>query len=727
MVRRNGKQTLTKGVARVPVMMQLEWLECGAASLAMILAYYGKWVPIEQVRTDCSVSRDGVNAEKIYLAAKSYGLDVKVFKMSPEELREKGRFPCIIHWNMNHFVVLKGFRGKYVYLNDSARGAVRVTRKEFDESFTGIVMIMKPTERFRRDGKPASIYAFAKKRLSGMGGAIAFIAAVMLIFYIFNIVNFVASRFFVDHLLLEQNEQWAEPFLAVLLVLSVVQIAAEWARAVYSLRINGKMAAIGSTSYMWKVLRMPMDFFVQRRPGDIQAREAMNASVAGVFVNSLAPLAMNTVAVGLYLVLMLRRSVILSLFGIAVLTANVFLSGSVSRRRINITRVRLRDESKRDSTALAGIDLIESIKANGAESSFFRRWAGYQALVNLQTVEEKKVEQYLGQLPLFLVTLANYAVLAIGVYLTIRGEFTLGAVLMFQGFMSSFLSPAMSFVNAGQTMQEMRAQMERVEDVMQYRDDEAFREAEESAEDVIGKIRGGIELKNVTFGYSKASAPIIENFSLSVKPGQWIALVGPSGCGKSTIAGMVAGLYQPWSGEILYDGKPRSAYPREALSSSLTVIDQEPSLFEGTVSNNIRMWDSSIMNFEVVCAARDAAIHKDVSEMVNGYQHKLRSGGRNLSGGQRQRLEIARALAMDPSVLILDEATSALDAATEYEVFSAIRNRGITCIVITHRLSVARDCDEIVVLDHGKAVEHGTHGSLMEKNGAYAKLIASES
>ena len=727
MVRRNGKQTLTKGVARVPVMMQLEWLECGAASLAMILAYYGKWVPIEQVRTDCSVSRDGVNAEKIYLAAKSYGLDVKVFKMSPEELREKGRFPCIIHWNMNHFVVLKGFRGKYVYLNDSARGAVRVTKKEFDESFTGIVMIMKPTERFQRDGKPASIYAFAKKRLSGMGGAIAFIAAVMLIFYIFNIVNFVASRFFVDHLLLEQNEQWAEPFLAVLLVLSVVQIAAEWARAVYSLRINGKMAAIGSTSYMWKVLRMPMDFFVQRRPGDIHAREAMNASIAGVFVNSLAPLAMNTVAVGLYLVLMLRRSVILSLFGIAVLTANVFLSGSVSRRRINITRVRLRDESKRDSTALAGIDLIESIKANGAESSFFRRWAGYQALVNLQTVEEKKVEQYLGQLPLFLVTLANYAVLAIGVYLTIRSEFTLGAVLMFQGFMSSFLSPAMSFVNAGQTMQEMRAQMERVEDVMQYRDDEAFREAEEGAEDVIGKIRGGIELKNVTFGYSKASAPIIENFSLSVKPGQWIALVGPSGCGKSTIAGMVAGLYQPWSGEILYDGKPRSAYPREALSSSLTVIDQEPSLFEGTVSNNIRMWDSSIMDFEVVCAARDAAIHKDVSEMVNGYQHKLRSGGRNLSGGQRQRLEIARALAMDPSVLILDEATSALDAATEYEVFSAIRNRGITCIVITHRLSVARDCDEIVVLDHGKAVEHGTHGSLMEKNGAYAKLIASES
>lgn len=724
---RREKQTLTKGVAKVPVMMQLEWLECGAASLAMVLAYYGKWVPIEQLRADCSVSRDGVNAEKIYLAAKLHDLDVKVYKLSPEAMKEKGGFPCIIHWNMNHFVVLKGFRGKYVYLNDPARGAIRVTWEEFDESFTGIALFLSPSEHFKPSGKPASISEFAKKRLTGMGVAVAFVAITTLIFYLFNITNSVAARIFVDKILVERNQSWTIPFLVILFGVSIIEIAAEWVRAIYRLKINGKMAAIGSTSYMWKVLHLPMDFFVQRRAGDIQARAVMNTSIAGTFVNTLAPLVMNTLIMILYLVLMVRQSLLLSLIGITVLVLNLVLSVVISRRRINVTRVRLRDEGKQDSIALAGIDMIEAIKASGSESSFFRRWAGHLAAANRQSVKAEKNEQYLGTIPAFLVTLSNYAVLALGVLLTMQGKFTLGAVLMFQGFMSAFLSPAMTIVQAGQTMQEMRTQMERVEDVMQYPEDEALKEAAEDAETVSGKLKGNIKLNHVTFGYSRSSAPIIEDFSLSVKPGQWIGIVGPSGCGKSTIAGMIAGLYQPWSGEILFDGKPRSAYPREVLTSSLSVVDQEPSLFEGTIANNIKMWDSTIQDFEVIYAARDAAIHKDVSEMVNGYQHKLKSGGRNLSGGQRQRLEIARALAPDPSVLILDEATSALDADTEYEVIRAIRNRGITCIVVSHRLSVIRDCDEIVVLDHGKAIERGTHDTLMARDGVYTRLIANES
>ena len=724
---RRENQTLTKGVAKVPVMMQLEWLECGAASLGMVLAYYGKWVPLEQLRADCSVSRDGVNAEKIYLAAKLHDLDVKVYKMTPESLKENGRFPCIIHWNMNHFVVLKGFRGKYVYLNDPARGAIRVTWEEFDESFTGIAIVPVPSERFRPGGKPASLFSFVKKRLAGMGAALAFVALTTLIFYLFNITNSVAARIFVDKLLIGRNDAWIRPFLCILLALAAVQIAAEWVRAVYSLRINGKMAAIGSTTYMWKVLRLPLDFFVQRRAGDIQARAVMNTSIAGTFVNTLAPLIMNTLIMILYLVLMLRQSLLLSLIGIAVLVLNVVLSIVISRRRIDITRVRLRDEGKRDSTALSGIDMIEAIKASGAENSFFRRWSGYLASVNRQSVRAEKNEQYLGMLPAFLVTLANYAVLALGVLLTMQGKFTLGAVLMFQGFMSAFLSPAMMAVKAGQTMQEMRTQMERVEDVMQYPEDESLEESAKDDRIADRKLKGGVELKNVTFGYSRASEPVVKDFSLSVRPGQWVALVGPSGCGKSTIAGMIAGLYQPWSGEVLLDGRPRNDYPRDVITNSLSVVDQQPMLFEGTVSSNIKMWDASIQDFEVIIAARDAAIHKDITEMVNGYRHKLKGGGRNLSGGQRQRLEIARALALDPSVLILDEATAALDAETEYEVIKAIRNRGITCIVISHRLSAIRDCDEIIVLDHGRAVERGTHQSLMEQGGRYAELIANES
>ena len=727
MFRRRDNQTLSKGVAKVPVMMQLEWLECGAASLGMVLAYYGKWVPLEQLRADCSVSRDGVNAEKIYLAAKLHDLDVKVYKMTPESLKENGRFPCIIHWNMNHFVVLKGFRGKYVYLNDPARGAIRVTWDEFDESFTGIAIVPVPSERFQPGGKPASIFSFVKKRLAGMGAALAFVALTTLIFYLFNITNSVAARIFVDKLLIGRNDAWIRPFLCILLALAVLQIVAEWVRAVYSLRINGKIAAIGSTTYMWKVLRLPLDFFVQRRAGDIQSRAVMNASIAGTFVNTLAPLVMNTLIMILYLVLMLRQSLLLSLIGIAVLIGNVVLSIVISRRRIDITRVRLRDEGKRDSTALSGIDMIESIKASGAENGFFRRWSGYLASVNGQSVKAERNEQFLGMLPAFFITLANYAVLSLGVLLTMQGKFTLGAVLMFQGFMSAFLSPAMTAVKAGQTMQEMRTQMERVEDVMQYPEDESLEESAKDERIADRKLKGGVELKNVTFGYSRASVPVVKDFSLSVRPGQWVALVGPSGCGKSTIAGMIAGLYQPWSGEVLLDGRPRNDYPRDVITNSLSVVDQQPMLFEGTVSSNIKMWDASIQDFEVIIAARDAAIHKDIAEMVNGYGHKLKGGGRNLSGGQRQRLEIARALALDPSVLILDEATAALDAETEYEVIKAIRSRGITCIVISHRLSAIRDCDEIIVLDHGRAVERGTHQSLMEQGGRYAELIAKES
>lgn len=725
--RNKVRPTLTRGVAKVPVVMQLEALECGAAALCMVMAYYGKWVPLEQARQDCGVSRDGSKAKNIYLAAENYGFKVSAFRMSPEALKEEGKFPCIIHWNMNHFVVLNGFKGDQAYLNDPARGTVKVSWKEFDESFTGVVIVPEPGEDFEPSGKRRSTIEFAKKRLRGAGAAVAFVMLTTAISYLFGIVNSASSRVFIDRLLSGRNPDWLIPFISILTGFAAVQLIVAWAQAIYSLKINGKMAVIGNSSYMWKVLRLPMEFFSQRLAGDIQSRQAMNASIANILVQTFGPLLLNTVMMVFYLVLMLRQSVMLTTIGIAVLTLNIVLSRIISAKRINIMRVQLRDTGKLEATTVTGIEMIETIKASGAENGFFRKWAGYQASVNAQEVKNEKTNLYLGMIPVFFTTLASYVVLILGIWLTMEGRFTLGAVTMFQGFLTAFMTPAMTMVTAGQTIQEMRTEMERIDDVMEYPDDPCLvRTADiEDAVDV-AKLRGNVELKNVTFGYSRLEPPLIDNFSLSLRTGDRIALVGASGCGKSTISKLVSGLHQPWSGEILFDGKPISAYPRDIVSGSLAVVDQDIILFEDTVANNIKMWDETILDFEMIMAARDANIHEDIVQLSGGYQHKLTSGGRDMSGGQRQRLEIARVLSQDPTIIILDEATSALDARTEYEVVNSIKNRGITCIVIAHRLSTIRDCDEIIVLDHGKVVERGTHSELMKLDGAYADLVANE-
>ncbi|MBQ3399915.1 MAG: NHLP family bacteriocin export ABC transporter peptidase/permease/ATPase subunit [Lachnospiraceae bacterium] len=719
------KPTITKGVAKVPVVMQLEALECGAAALAMVMAYYGKWVPLEQVRLDCGVSRDGSKAKNIFLAAQHYGFDVKAFRFSVESIREKGQYPCIIHWNMNHFVVLNGVKGRYANLNDPARGTVKVTMEEFDASFTGVTIIPVPSADFEPGGKQKSTLSFARKRLIGAGAAVIFVMLTTAIGYLFGIINSVTSRIFMDRLLTGINREWLYPFISMLALLALIQIIVAWAQAIYSLKINGKMTVIGSTTYMWKVLRLPMEFFSQRLAGDIQSRAGMNASIAGTLVNTLAPLLLNTVMMVFYLILMIRQSLLLTLIGLAAMIMNIIMSRIISRKRINITRVQMRDAGKLEAATVTGVSMIETIKSSGAENGFFQKWAGYQASVNAQNVKAAKTNAILGMLPAFFSILANYAVLILGVWLIMQRQFTLGSVLMFQGFLGSFMAPAMTLVSAGQSIQEMRTQMERVEDVMEYPDDPGLKdESPEGTE--YRKLRGNIELKDVSFGFSRLEPPLVRDFSLTLKPGDRVALVGASGSGKSTIAQLVSGLYQPWSGEILFDGKPRSAYPREIMAGSLAVVDQEIILFEDTVANNIKMWDESIEDFEMILAARDAQIHDDITALSGGYQHRLTSGGKNLSGGQRQRLEIARVLAQDPTIIILDEATSALDARTEYEVVNAIRARGITCIVIAHRLSTVRDCDEIIVMDHGLIAERGTHEELMKLGGLYADLVANE-
>lgn len=719
------KQPITKGVAKVPVVMQMEALECGAASLAMILAYYGKWIPLEQVRFDCGVSRDGSNARNILLAARSYGLVAKGYRYEPEALKKEGKFPCIIHWNFNHFVVLDGFRGNKAVLNDPAKGTYTVPMKTFDESFTGICLMIEPGEDFVSEGKPQSMLAYAKKRLVGAGAAITFVVMTTIISSLLGIITPAFSRIFLDRLLTGQNSDWLLPFTLALAGVSVVQLVVAWIQAVYSLRINGKLAMVGNTSFMWKILRMPMEFFSQRLAGDIQGRQASNAQIAWQLVNTFAPLVLNAIMMVLYLVIMLRYSVILALVGLVSVLINLILSSIISKKRINITRVQMRDSGKLAAATVAGIEMIETIKASGAENGFFEKWAGYQASVNTQQVKFERMNQVLGLLPTLISSVCSTAVLMLGVFFAMNGSFTVGMIMAFQGFLSSFVSPATTLISAGQTLQEMRTEMERIEDVMKYPTDISCDESvDENAE--YDKLSGNIEIKNITFGYSRLSEPLIKDFSMTLKTGSRVAFVGPSGCGKSTLSKLISGLYKPWSGEILFDGKPMSEIDRSVFTGSLAVVDQDIILFEDTIANNIKMWDNSIEDFEMIMAARDAQLHEDIMQRDGGYQYKLTEGGKDFSGGQRQRMEIARVLAQDPTIIILDEATSALDAKTEYDVVKSIKDRGITCIVVAHRLSTIRDCDEIIVMDQGKVVERGTHDELMKKDGTYTQLVSNE-
>lgn len=719
-------QPVTKGAAKVPVVMQMEALECGAASLTMILAYYGKWLPLEQVRADCGVSRDGSNAKNVLRAARSYGLSAKGYRFEPEDLKTYGKFPCIIHWNFNHFVVLNGFKGDKAVLNDPAKGCYSVSMETFDKSFTGICLMFEPTKSFEPDGKPRSVWAFAMERLKGAGTAVAFTVIVTVISSLLSLIQPAFSRIFLDRFLTGVNPDWTGPFLWALSALAAVQILLAFIRSVYSARIHAKIAAVGSTSYLWKVLRLPMEFFSQRMAGDIQHRMGSNASIAENLVNTLSPLVIQAAMMVFYLVVMVRYSVMLTLVGVFSIVINLFVSRYISRKRVNLTRVQMRDAGKLSGTTVAGIEMIETIKASGAENGFFEKWSGYQASVNAQKVEFSRLNRRIGLIPQLVSTLTDTAVLVLGVWLVMEGQFTVGMVMAFQGFLNAFSAPATQLISAGQTIQELRTDMERIEDVMRYPDDAVCDDTPLNEDVQYDKLTGAIEMKNVTFGYSRLAEPLIRDFSMTLKQGSRVAFVGASGCGKSTLAKLISGLYQPWSGEILFDGKPQTAIDRSVFTGSLAVVDQDIILFEDTITNNIKMWDSSIEDFEMILAARDAQIHSDIMQRDGGYNYKLTEGGKDLSGGQRQRLEIARVLAQDPTIIILDEATSALDAKTEYDVVKSIKDRGITCIVVAHRLSTIRDCEEIIVLDRGVVVERGTHEELYARNGFYTKLVTSD-
>lgn len=727
-------------IAKVPVVMQMEATECGAASLAMVLAYFGRWLPLEQVRLDCGVGRDGSNAGNLLKAARTYGLKAQGYRCSLDGVK-KMSFPLIVHWNFNHFVVLCGFKKEQAVLCDPGRGRVTVTMKEFDEAFTGIALTFEKSEAFTPGGRPRSILVFVRSRLHSALGPFLFVAAITFLIAVAGMAAPVFSRIFMDEILSGKNAAWLTPFLAALGALFLFQTAVSLLQTVCLLKIRGKLAVSANSGFMWHVLRLPIEFFSQRYAGDIAQRQQSNEGIAETLIAHLAPMALNLAMLFFYFFVMLQYSPLLTVIGLFTAVLNLAVTQYVSGKRINLARAQMRDAGKLAATALSGIEMIETIKASGAENGFFERWSGLNASVNSAEVGFAKLGSTLGILPTLLTGLANMTVILLGAALIMKGRFTVGMLLAFQGFLSAFMSPVDALLTVGQQFQEMRTSMERVEDVMNYPADVEYdEESETETKEADGqdhkeaakglpsfeKLRGRLEIRDITFGYSRLAPPLIRDFSLTLPPGGTVALVGSSGCGKSTLAKLMSGLYQPWGGEIRYDGKLRSEIPRMVFTGSLAVVDQDVILFEDSITENIRIWDKSIEDFEIIMAARDAQIHEDIMSREGGYGVIVRENGKNFSGGQCQRLEIARVLAQDPTIVILDEATSALDARTEFEVIHSIRERGITCVIVAHRLSTIRDCDEIIVLEDGCVVERGTHEELYAKGGAYSRLISTE-
>ena len=705
---------------KTPTIYQMEATECGAASLTMVFGYYGKFLPLEQMRIETGVSRDGCNAKNILRAARKFGMEAKGYKKSLEGLLEM-EAPCIIHWNFNHFVVWEGVQGKYAYINDPAMGRRKLTMEELDDCYTGVVLAFQPTESFEKSKKKKTLMSFIKKRLKGQTGNITALFTIGLLMVFPGMVIPVFSQFFIDEIISAGHDDWMSVFLAVMAFTVLFKQGLTYYRGMLLQRFQNKMALTSAHEFLSHMFRLPMSFFDQRYSGDLAQRVDNNNNVSTFLAGELAETVLNIFVAAFYLILLLVYSPLLTLIGIFNVVFNLVVVKLSSNSISSMTMKFQQDQGKLVGSLFAGLNITATLKASGAESGYVSRIQGNYAKTTLLEQKIGKRQEILNAIPTAANEITSVLVLMLGGLLVIKGNLTAGMLVAYTSLLDSFTDPVNKLVQFVQKIQTLKADMSRVEDIMKYEEDGKFKETKKVP--MTMKLEGVVDLEDISFGYSILENPLVEGFNFHLNSGSSIAFVGASGCGKSTVSKIVSGLYLPWGGEVRMDGVPVANIPKEILSSSISTVSQEITLFSGTIKDNLTMWNKSVMDVDIVKAAKDACIHDVITSKPGAYDFKLAEGGSNLSGGQRQRLEIARALVTNPSILIMDEATSALDPVVEKEIIDNIKRRGCTCVIVAHRLSAIRDCDEIIVMDRGKIVQRGNHEELAKVDGHYQRLI----
>jgi len=713
------------GQRKTPTVLQLESVECGAAALAMILAYHGRFVPLEQMRVDCGVSRDGSKAGGLLRAARAHGMVARGFKKEPNDLAELP-LPAIVFWNFNHFVVLEGFRDGRAWLNDPARGRRSVDAAEFDAAFTGVVLTFERGAAFEPGGHPPSVLRSLRQYLDGFRVSVGIAFFIGLALVIPGMVMPWLLGRFVDEVLVAKLEGVALPLLLGLVAAALARSLLLALQAQVLMDTFGRAARASARRFFAQALALPMTFYSQRSAGEIAARVDLNERVAETISADLAHLALDFVTASFFLILMVRMDAGLTLVVAACLALELLAWRALARRTAEISQELSVQAGKLAGMATGGLANIESIKAGGQETALFLKWIGLQIQYVNATIRAQRYLLTLGQAPAVLGLVAHLTVLGLGAALIMRGTFSVGDLVAFQVLLAGFTAPMHNLFSHTQKLQTLRGDLARLDDVLHHAPEEGIDVASDAPPIHAAPLTGALEFRDVTFGYNKGEAPLVEMFSLTVKPGGRVALVGASGSGKSTLARLAAGLYRPWSGEILFDGAPRASFERRHLANAVAYVDQDVMLFEGSVRDNLTLWEPA-PDAVLRSAMLDAAIDAEIMGRAGGLDGTLQEGARNLSGGQRQRLEIARALVRNPAILILDEATSALDPATEALVEANLRRRNVTCLVVAHRLSTVRDADEIVVLDGGRVVERGTYDELKALGGRFSALVATES